>query len=107
MLVVTRPKTTYNHVMGEELQLRCSHCGRRFRSLEEAWLAYPVPALGARAETRWVHRKCLPEPAGADAPRLLRGDFALRQLVESLVRPPIPRAALQDRRGPNRPWGSP
>jgi hypothetical protein len=107
MFVVHRPVTNYNHPMEEQVELRCHVCGRRFRSLEEAWLAYPVPALGARAETRWVHRKCLPEPAGADAPRLLRADFALRRLIESLARPVRRLAVLKDLPGPRRPWGNP
>ena len=105
MLVVARPRHEGTaEAGGEVMQLRCQRCGRSFRSLEEAFLTYEPPAVGAKAVTHWCHKKCV---AGEAQVRLVRGDFALKRLIESLVRPSIPLAALHDRPSPRRSWGDP
>jgi hypothetical protein len=94
MFTVTRPiSRTYHHVQDEVLELRCHRCGRRFRSLQECYLCYPPPSPGARSEARCCHRKCA---EGEAQLRLMRSDFALRQVLTPLVTPAIPVAALQD-----------
>ena len=86
MMVVSRPISDYGHAMDEELQLRCHRCGKRFKTLTECWLCYEAPAAGARVEARWGHRKCV---EGEGKLKLVRGDWALRRLIEALVTPPM------------------
>jgi hypothetical protein len=102
MFVVHRPLTAYAHPMDEEWQLRCHRCGKRFRTLQECWLCYEVPLAGEHSEARCCHKRCA---EGGAQLRLMRSDFALRRLLESLLKPPL--AALKDLPSPRRPWGSP
>ena len=103
MLVITREQTRYGHPLDECLGLHCSRCGKHFTALEEAYLAYECPPVGGQVEPCWCHKKC---GAGEGPVKMVRGDWALRRLIESLVQPAIPRAALQENRA-RRPWGSP
>ena len=104
MFIVTRPLGRDHRVMDEEWQLRCARCGRRFNTLQECYLCYQPPAAGAKSEAICCHRKCA---QGEAELRLMRSDFALRQLLTPLVTPAIPVAALQDTPRRRMPWGTP
>ena len=72
--------------------------------MSEAWLCYQAPEPGARSEARYCHKRCV--EAGTQV-RLLRADFGLHRLLESLLTPAITRALRKDLPGARRPWGSP
>jgi hypothetical protein len=105
LFVIHRPVSPWGHEMTEEWQLRCSRCGKRFRTLTECFFSYEMPALGARSPATCCHRTCA---AGEGQVRLMRADFALRRVLEALMKPAIAAAALEDLpRRINRPWCNP
>jgi hypothetical protein len=101
MFVVHLPVSSYGHPMSEEWQLRCSACGKRFRSLSECFLCYEVPSPGARSQATCCHKRC----AGATT-RLQRADYAFKSLLQALLQPTVPLAKDLPRRI-GRPWGDP
>lgn len=80
----------------EDETLVCHVCRKPFASLETAWLASRT--TGGTAI--WTHRSCIDGHAqavlGASEFRLRRGDFAMKAVIETLLRPPISQAALRD-----------
>jgi hypothetical protein len=74
-------------------------CGRVFGSLAAAWLAYNRPErAGERSEPLWVPRRCVAgkELLGGGKGRLWRSEFALHARLRRLLRPEIPRVALDN-----------
>jgi hypothetical protein len=104
MLVVVKEETVYGHDMGDQVRLCCSHCRRRFARLEEAFLAYEAQAGKSAVEARWCHKRCV---AGEATVKMVRGDWAMRRLLEALLTPPITRALRKDLPHAKRPWGNP
>jgi hypothetical protein len=80
----------------ESETLVCCLCHRAFTTLESSWLLSPSTG----GEGRWVHRRCVDGQAmsafNLEAYRLRRGDFVLRSVIETLMRPPMSPAALRD-----------
>ena len=102
MIQVTRPRREGSEADAEVWQLRCSRCGKRFTTLAQAYLCYERPAVGGTSEPHWCHKTCVADGATV---RLVRADFGLKRLLETLVKPAIP--VVKDLRTPRRPWGNP
>src|SRR5262245_55985451 len=108
MLMMIRPRARDGtaDAKAEQLRLVCAFCGKAFTSLEQAYLCYRAPSVEAPVEPRWSHRPCAQRQR--PTPKLWRGDFALRALIASLVKPAeVPRVPVTHLDAPRRPWGQP
>ena len=87
---------------GDTATTRRVRGGRRGLAVAQAYLCYERPAVGGTSEPHWCHKTCVADGATV---RLVRADFGLKRLLETLVKPAIP--VVKDLRTPRRPWGNP